>query len=40
MVFFLCVLQPPDLKKRIESLIDREYMERDKEAPNTYHYVA
>lgn len=33
-------VKPPDLKKRIESLIDREYMERDKEAPNTYHYVA
>lgn len=29
-----------DLKKRIESLIEREYMERDKDNPNTYHYVA
>ena len=32
--------QPGDLKKRIESLIDRDYMERDKESPNQYHYVA
>uniref|UniRef100_A0A2K6E1T5 Cullin-4A n=1 Tax=Macaca nemestrina TaxID=9545 RepID=A0A2K6E1T5_MACNE len=29
-----------DLKKRIESLIDRDYMERDKDNPNQYHYVA
>lgn len=29
-----------DLKKRIESLIDREYMERSKTDPNTYNYVA
>ena len=33
-------LQPTDLKKRIESLIERDYMERDKEVPNQYHYVA
>lgn len=33
-------LQPADLKKRIESLIDRDYMERDKDNPNTYNYVA
>ena len=32
--------QPSDLKKRIESLIDRDYMERDKDNPNQYHYVA
>lgn len=32
--------QPADLKKRIESLIDRDYMERDKENPNQYNYVA
>lgn len=32
--------QPGDLKKRIESLIDRDYMERDKETANQYHYVA
>ncbi|RXM28375.1 Cullin-4B [Acipenser ruthenus] len=31
---------PADLKKRIESLIDRDYMERDKENPNQYNYVA
>ncbi|CAD5118119.1 DgyrCDS6858 [Dimorphilus gyrociliatus] len=33
-------VKPSDLKKRIESLIDRDYMERDKECSNTYHYVA
>lgn len=33
-------VKPPDLKKRIESLIDRDYMERDKEMSNKYHYVA
>lgn len=33
-------VKPPDLKKRIESLIDRDYMERDKENPNQYNYVA
>lgn len=33
-------MQPGDLKKRIESLIDRDYMERDKDSPNQYHYVA
>ncbi|RXN16597.1 cullin-4A [Labeo rohita] len=33
-------VKPADLKKRIESLIDRDYMERDKENPNQYHYVA
>ena len=35
-----CVFQPADLKKRIESLIDRDYMERDKDNPNSYNYVA
>ena len=34
------IFQSSDLKKRIESLIEREYMERDKDNPNTYHYVA
>ncbi|KAH3815365.1 hypothetical protein DPMN_143887 [Dreissena polymorpha] len=28
-----------DLKRRIESLIEREYMERDKDNPNLYNYV-
>lgn len=37
---YFCPLQPADLKKRIESLIDRDYMERDKENPNQYNYVA
>ncbi|NXF43357.1 CUL4A protein, partial [Oceanites oceanicus] len=34
------VTKPGDLKKRIESLIDRDYMERDKDNANQYHYVA
>ena len=29
-----------DLKKRIESLLDREYLERDASAPSTYNYLA
>lgn len=33
-------VKPSDIKKRIESLIDRDYMERDKDNPNTYNYVA
>ncbi|XP_066924143.1 cullin-4B-like [Clytia hemisphaerica] len=33
-------VKPSDIKKRIESLIDRDYMERDKENTNTYVYVA
>lgn len=33
-------VKPTDLKKRIESLIDRDYMERDKDNANQYHYVA
>ncbi len=31
---------PSDLKKRIESLIDREYMERDKTNMQVYNYLA
>ncbi|XP_077976505.1 cullin-4B-like isoform X2 [Styela clava] len=33
-------VKPPDMKKRIESLIEREYMERDKDNTNLYHYMA
>lgn len=33
-------VKPADLKKCIESLIDRDYMERDKDNPNQYNYVA
>ncbi|XP_022848611.1 cullin-4-like [Olea europaea var. sylvestris] len=33
-------IKPTDLKKRIESLIDREYMERDKHNPQIYNYLA
>jgi len=33
-------VKPADLKKRIESLIDRDYMERDKDTSNQYNYVA
>lgn len=32
--------KPQDLKKRIESLIDREYLERDEADANVYVYVA
>lgn len=28
------------IKKRIESLIDRDYLERDPDNPNTYRYLA
>ncbi|KAI4312357.1 hypothetical protein MLD38_037174 [Melastoma candidum] len=31
-------IKPADLKKRIESLIDREYLERDKNNPQIYNY--
>lgn len=33
-------LRAADLKKRIESLIDREYLERDNADPNIYNYLA
>eukprot|EP00250_Pteridium_aquilinum_P020546 c24859_g10_i1 orf=422-2893(-) len=33
-------IKPADLKKRIESLIDREYLERDKSNPQIYNYLA
>ena len=32
--------KPADLKKRIESLIDREYIERDESDSTSYLYVA
>lgn len=32
--------KPIDLKKRIESLIEREYMCRDKNDNNNYNYIA
>lgn len=33
-------VKPYDLKKRIELLIEREYMERDKDDPTNYIYIA
>lgn len=33
-------VEPSDIKKRIESLIDREYLERDEEKNQVYHYLA
>lgn len=32
--------KPGDIKKRIESLIDREYLERDEKNAQMYHYLA
>ena len=32
--------QPADIKKRIESLIEREYMERDQKDRSRYNYLA
>jgi cullin-4 len=32
--------QVSDIKKRIESLIERDYLERDKEEPSVYVYLA
>jgi len=32
--------RPADLKKRIESLIEREYLERDRDDPSSYVYLA
>lgn len=31
---------PVDLKKRIESLIERDYLERDPNKPGDYRYLA
>jgi cullin 1 len=31
---------PKHIKRRIESLIEREYLERDPDNPNTYRYLA
>jgi cullin 1 len=31
---------PKSMKKRIEELIVREYLERDKDNPNVYKYLA
>lgn len=31
---------PKVIKRRIEALIDREYLERDTDNPNTYKYMA
>eukprot|EP01024_Parvocaulis_polyphysoides_P010822 TRINITY_DN13801_c0_g2_i2.p3 TRINITY_DN13801_c0_g2~~TRINITY_DN13801_c0_g2_i2.p3 ORF type:complete len:129 (-),score=13.48 TRINITY_DN13801_c0_g2_i2:87-473(-) len=33
-------VRPPDLKKRIESLIEREYLERDQNEKTIYNYLA
>ena len=32
--------QPADLKRRIESLIDRDYIRRSKENSSIYEYIA
>ena len=33
-------IKPADIKKRIESLIDRDYLARDEQNPNQYNYLA
>ena len=33
-------VEPSGIKKRIESLIEREYLERDSEQSQIYHYLA
>jgi cullin-4 len=33
-------VKPPDIKKRIESLIDRDYLARDEQNQNQYNYLA
>ena len=33
-------VQPSDLKKRIESLIDRDYIRRSKDNSSIYDYIA
>ena len=33
-------VQPSDLKKRIESLIDRDYIRRSKDDSSIYDYIA
>jgi len=32
--------KPQSIKRRIEALIDREYLERDRDSPGTYNYLA
>lgn len=41
-LFGLCMLQPDfkAIKKRIEDLITRDYLERDKDNANMYKYLA
>lgn len=34
------LFQPADLKKRIESLIERDYLERTPDDANVYNYLA
>lgn len=33
-------VKPADIKKRIESLLEREFLERDSDDPNIYRYLA
>lgn len=33
-------IKPADIKKRIESLIDRDYLARDEQIPSQYNYLA
>ncbi len=33
-------VRPVDIKKTIETLVDREYLERDKDDPQVFRYLA
>lgn len=37
---FLFIKQSSDVKKRIDNLIDREFLKRDEENPSVYLYQA
>ena len=39
-MYAFLLVQPSDLKKRIESLIDRDYIRRSKDNSSIYDYIA
>ncbi len=38
--FGVGAITPQDLKKRVDSLLDRDYLKRDDKDPALYHYMA